>query len=292
MLERMVDVDCRHATLTPFNETSNVEGLLSLSALSHCMSHRMVLPALHPPNPTETMVVFEKCLTAPAGVHSRLLAAEQKLGCMMAASTARRALAAWRAHMVAAAHERAAEAEQLCKQRIQEARKTEIACQFHRVWHMHSVLKYWRATTQEIVATRTAAAHAALAEAALAARMEIAEKFRNNYQLHASMDTWRRAVPALKQERRASEQAQLVQSRIDAVLARVRAAKQSGKQLPWSDIPATQSEQHTAQPSAAELDIGSDAAPELSEGHPSLPTAPELHLTVRTAIVTERIAKV
>lgn len=151
----------------------------------------------------------------------------------MAAFTARRVLAAWKAQAVVIASERDAEAEQLCKLRIQEARKTGIASKFHRVWQLHSALKTWAAAARESASTRAAQTQAALQEAAIAARMEIASQFQNNFQLHAAMDVWRCAASSLQQERQASQQAQVVQSRIDAVLARVRAGQRDGK-APWA----------------------------------------------------------
>lgn len=172
-----------------------------------------------------------------AGVRSMMLTTVQQAVSTMAVFTARRVLFAWKAQAVALAAQRDAEAEQLCKLRIQEARKTEIASKFHKVWHLHSALRIWQAAAQECASARAAEAQAALQEAAIAARMEIAAQFHSNLQLHAAMDTWRHAASSLHQERQATQQAQVVQSRIDAVLARVRAGRRDAQyaQSPWAE---------------------------------------------------------
>ena len=162
-----------------------------------------------------------------------MAAASQQAISLMAAFTARRVPAAWKGQAVAIAAERDAEAERLCKRRAQEARKTEIASKFHRVWQLHFALKAWQAAARESMSARAAQAQAALQEAAIAARMEIAAQFHNNVQLHAAMDAWRRVASSLQQERQVSHQAQVVQSRIDAVLARVKAGQWDEKS-PWS----------------------------------------------------------
>jgi hypothetical protein len=156
---------------------------------------------------------------------------------IMAACTVRRVLAAWKAQVVEISALRATETEQLCKLRIQEARKTEIASKFHRVWQLHSALKAWQTAARESACTRAAHSQAVLQEAAIAARMEIAAQFHNHFQLHASMDAWRRAASCLRQKRQAVQQAEVVQSRIDAVLARVRAGKLDGKSH-WARVGA------------------------------------------------------
>jgi hypothetical protein len=166
---------------------------------------------------------------AAAGVKSMLSTKVQHAVSMMAAFTARRVLSAWKAQIEAIAAERAAEAEQLCKLRIQEARKMDIASRFHRVWQLHSALKAWQTASHECVSTRAAQAQAAMQEDAISARMEIAAQFHNHFQVHAVMDAWRRIASSLQQERQAAQQAQIVQSKIDAVLARVRAGKVYGK---------------------------------------------------------------
>ena len=159
--------------------------------------------------------------------------AVQQARASLADFTVRRVLAAWKGQAAAVAAERAAKAEQLCRLRVQEARKTDIASKFHRVWQLHSALKAWQAAARESMSTRAAQAQAALQEAAIAARMEIAAQFHNNFQLHAAMDAWRRAASSSQQERQASHQAQVVQSRTDAVLTRVKAGRRDEKS-PWA----------------------------------------------------------
>jgi hypothetical protein len=157
----------------------------------------------------------------------------------------RRVMHAWLAAAAQLAAERQDENEQLCKLRIQEARKMEIASRFNHLWHLHCALRTWASFTKDAASTRAAEMHAAREAAAMSARLEIAAQFHLHYTMHAVLRQWRHAALALRQEREAGQQAKTIQSRIDAVLALVKAAQREGK-LPWGTAKSCASNAHDA----------------------------------------------